>query len=90
MMKFSLGKVVVTPGALEAFQAANQNLVELVFMHASGDWGDMPEEDKDQNEEALRQSGRLMSSYSTKSGEEIWIITEWDRSVTTVLLPEEY
>jgi hypothetical protein len=58
--------------------------------HARGDWGDLSSEDKLANKRALEEGTRLLSAYHLKTGQKIWIITEWDRSATTVLLPEEY
>jgi hypothetical protein len=91
--KFPLGQVACTPGVL-ALLALPQSLaaVELqpiLMRHQSGDWGDMPAEDCESNERALIHGSRLMSAYEHK-GEKVWIITEADRSVTTILLPDEY
>ena len=61
-----------------------------VTRHLAGDWGDLCDEDRVANEQALAEGGRLFSSYTQEGDQKIWIITEWDRSVTTVLLPEEY
>jgi hypothetical protein len=58
--------------------------------HANGDWGEVCDEDRESNEEALIHGSRLMSVYSSKGEVTFWIVTEWDRSVTTVLLPEDY
>lgn len=86
---FSLGQCVITPG-IEALITDNQEvLIPYLSRHQCGDWGDMCDEDKAENQKALKQGFRLMSSYEL-SGEKIWIITEADRSVTTVLLPDEY
>ncbi len=87
-MKFPTGQLVATPGALEAITATD--LSTFVSRHINGDWGDLCAEDKLLNESALAHGDRLMSSYTTKQGVKIWIITEADRSSTTVLLPEEY
>ncbi len=66
-------------------------MAELIYRHIAGDWGDLDPEDAAQNHEGLLSGeGRLMSMYTLKDGEKIWIITEWDRSATTVLLPSEY
>ena len=94
--KFRLGKVVATPGALKALQDAGQNAAHFLEMHQSGAWGDMDREDRRLNDEAIAHEGdpdrqqRVLSSYQTSLGTKIWIITEWDRSATTILLPEEY
>ena len=63
---------------------------EFLLRHKHGDWGDLDPEDKHVNEEALRHGQRLLSAYHTRRSDKLWVITEWDRSVTTLLLPEEY
>ncbi|MDE3075945.1 MAG: plasmid related protein [Chloroflexota bacterium] len=65
-------------------------MLDLLFRHVSGDWGELDEEDKAENELSLREGFRLLSAYTLRNGEKIWIITEADRSVTTLLLPDEY
>lgn len=87
---FPLGQTVATPGALEAFSKAQQTPKEFLDRHARGDWGSVCEEDGQANQDALLHGERLLSAYRTSLGDRIWIITEADRSVTTVLLPEEY
>ena len=89
-MRFALGRVVATPGALRALEKAEQLPAEFLDRHVSGDWGDVPEEDKQENECALQNGLRIFSAYITNAGEKIWIITEADRSATTILLPQEY
>jgi hypothetical protein len=84
-----LGRVVATPGALELFEDAREHPLDLLARHATGDWGDLCTFDRRQNEIALREGYRIFSSYNTPTGQ-VWIITEADRSVTTILLPEEY
>ena len=86
--KFELGKLVATPGALD--EVPSSDWVAALARHASGDWGNMPPEDVAANNQALQEGSRLMSSYLTPEGTEFWIITEADRSVTTILLPEGY
>lgn len=89
--KFNLGQLVVTPGASEA--VGTEHLAELLAAifekHACGDWGDLGEEDKMNNDIALESGDRILSAYNI-GGTRIWIITEYDRSATTVLLPDEY
>ncbi len=87
---FSLGQIVGTPGAIEALGQAEQEAIELLARHVTGDWGELDEEDKRENELSLKQGYRLMSAYTLDTGVEVWVITEWDRSVTTLLLPSEY
>jgi len=86
--KFELGQTVATRGIMDLLDEIE--ISELMDRHVTGDWGDLCEEDKEQNELALIfRDSRLFSSYVTPKGK-VWIITEHDRSVTTVLLPEEY
>lgn len=87
---FELGTVVATPGALDALRAANQLPYEFLQRHMRGEWGDIDPEDWQANERALQIGQRLFSAYSTHKGTRLWLITEWDRSVTTLLLPSEY
>jgi hypothetical protein len=89
-MLFPLGRIVATPGALQALEVASQDPVEFLSRHVSGDWGDLDDDDKQENVFSLAHGLRLFSSYRTDAGEKLWIITEADRSVTTLLLPEEY
>ena len=89
-VKFSLGQVVATPGALGALQRAGQSAQEFLARHAVGDWGDLDAHDRRENALALREGFRLLSAYRTTTGERLWLITEADRSVTTLLLPDEY
>ncbi len=89
--KFSLGRVLATPGALQELKDAGQDPMEFLSRHQHGDWGDdLPEEDKKENERSLWHHLRILSAYSLKTGVKIWIITEADRSSTTILLPSEY
>ena len=88
--KFPLGRIVATPGAIAALKAANEHPLTLLKRHAWADWGDLHQFDRDANELALRQGLRILSAYVLSTGEWIWIITEADRSATTLLLPEEY
>jgi hypothetical protein len=86
-----LGKVVGTFGALFAFVGAlNEDLSTFLDRHASGDWGEVDEHDRQANEYAVEHGLRVLSAYTLSSGEKIWVITEADRSSTTILLPEEY
>lgn len=88
--KFSLGNVVATPGAIQALEQYNVTASELLDRHCHGDWGQLEPDDFQANEAALQQGSRLLSNYPLTDACRIWIITEWDRSVTTLLLPEEY
>jgi hypothetical protein len=84
-----LGRVVATPGALELLTEARAHPFDLLARHATGDWGVLCAFDRRQNEIALREGYRVLSSYDI-SAERVWIITEANRSITTILLPEEY
>jgi hypothetical protein len=88
--RFPLGQIVMTPGALRALVDAGQNPMEFVRRHQAGDWGDLSEDDRQENEWSLQRRLRLLSAYQTANGERIWVVTEADRSPTTLLLPEEY
>ncbi len=87
---FILGDIVATPGALQALESSGQLPLEFLGRHARGDWGDLCAEDRRENALALRAGHRLMSAYTLRNGQKLWIITESDRSVTTLLLPHEY
>ena len=93
--RFSLGKLVATPAALETLQRFNVTAEKFLRRHLIGDWSEMSEFDQEQNEDALRlidglPNGRVFSSYKLNDTEDIWIITEHDRSSTCILLPSEY
>lgn len=97
--RFRLGKVYLTPGAEAAFNGLPQgNLTAdeltangLITRHLCGDWGDdMDAEDRAANDRAIRSEERILSSYVLSDGTKLWIITEADRSATTLLLPDEY
>jgi hypothetical protein len=85
----SLGRVVATPGALNLLMESGGRPFDYLVRHATGDWGELCAFDRRQNEIALREGLRVLSSYDVPAGR-VWIITEADRSITTILLPEEY
>ena len=87
---FSLGQVLATPGALGMLEALQLSPLSFVVRHVSGDWGNICSEDRQANSEALVHSFRLMSVYVLSATQRLWIITEADRSSTTLLMPEEY
>jgi hypothetical protein len=87
---FELGQVVATPGAFATLESEGINPAELVGRHVTGDWGDLSPSDWAANDQAVKDGERLLSSYRLSGGAKVWIITEWDRSVTTLLLPSEY
>jgi histidine ammonia-lyase len=88
--RFNLGQTFITPGAEEAIQIAGQTEIEFLRRHMSCDWGDLSEDDIRENELSLKEGLRLLSAYQTGKGQKLWIITEADRSATTILLPSEY
>ena len=87
---FPAGRLVATPGALTLLEQVNKSPLQFLSRHLRGDWGDVCQEDKTENELSLKYGFRLLSSYQVTDTEKIWIITEADRSVTTLLLPVEY
>ena len=87
---FYLGRVFSTPGAMEALAESNQHPLEFLQRHTRGDWGEVCDEDKSENELSIREGFRILSAYRTAKDVRLWIITEADRSSTTILLPEEY
>jgi len=88
---FASGQIVATPGALDLLERSGHSPGALLRRHLTGDWGDLCADDKARNDAALEEGFRLHSAYSLGSaGEKIWVITEADRSVTTLLLPGEY
>lgn len=90
-MRFPIGRTVVTPGALEALGGMQLAALPYLQRHVRGDWGDINESDAEANEQALETGqSRIFSVYPLKNGERLWIITEWDRSVTTLLLASDY
>jgi hypothetical protein len=88
---FSLGQIVFTPGALSALGGEGIGAEGLLERHVTGDWGDLSEDDKRENELSVTEGFRILSAYTlTRTGIKIWVITEADRSATTLLLPDEY
>ena len=87
---FALGQVLATPGALELLETHQLTALPFVLRHVSGDWGDICAEDRQVNADALQYGSRLMSVYALTPSDKLWIITEADRSSTTLLLPQEY
>ncbi|WP_167313464.1 hypothetical protein [Ralstonia insidiosa] len=88
--RLPLGQLVATPAAVAALAAAGVSIFKLLNRHARGDWGDLSTEDLAPNDLAAITGQRVLSSYLMGNGQKVWIITEWDRSVTTVLLPDDY
>jgi hypothetical protein len=91
LIGFKLGQVVITPGALEALRVSGESPWVFLVRHIACDWGEVDQEDKRLNDEALRDGGRLLSAYRTAKGERIWVITEAEpRNSTCYLTPDEY
>src|SRR4051794_13306634 len=88
MPKFPAGQIVITPTAIDALP--RQDIHAALARHLQGDWGDVCDHDRGENETALIQGFRLFSVYHAGNGTKFYIITEADRSVTTILLPEDY
>jgi hypothetical protein len=95
-MRFQLGQIVATPGALRALEASGQTPDEFMRRHVEGDWGTVCQEDKAANDEALKDGSRIISAYVLADGDtKLWLITEAQdddgrRAATTLLLPDEY
>ncbi|MCE7524913.1 hypothetical protein MA04_04238 [Alcanivorax balearicus MACL04] len=87
---FPAGDIVMTQGVNDLIQRGEVNPSPYLQRHLAGDWGDLCDEDRRTNDDALEQGDRLFSSYQVTPALTIWIITEWNRSVTTLLLPDEY
>jgi hypothetical protein len=87
---FDLGQLVATPGALAALEKSGQSPMNFLSRHVTGDWGEIPEEDRKENQFSLEKGFRLMSSYKTTAQDVLWVITESNRTHTTLLLPSEY
>ena len=88
--KFLPGHIVATPGAIAALEESGELPFQYLNRHIHGDWGEVDEHDRRENELSLQHGFRLLSAYTLKNGTRIWIITEADRSSTCILLPEEY
>lgn len=88
--RFALGQTYITPGAEEALQIAGQTAIEFLRRHISCDWSELSDEDAGENEFSMTEGFRVLSAYRTAQGQKLWIITEADRSSTTILLPSEY
>ena len=86
--KFQLGRIVATPNALDCL--TQDDIRSGIIRHQAGDWGDLDADDRKENDLALERGSRLLSAYQASNGVTFWIITEADKSSTTVLLPEDY
>ena len=85
-----LGEIVWTLGARQVMSQAGHIPPEFLLRHKHADWGDLDPEDKQEIDQALKRGGRVFSAYTTRTGERLWVVTESDRSVTTLLLPQEH
>jgi hypothetical protein len=90
LARFPLGRIVATPGALAALEAAGESPATVLTRHVTGDWGELDEHDQQENELSVEHGFRLLSAYTLADGTRLWVITEADRSSTTLLLPSEY
>ncbi len=88
--KFDFGRVVATTTLANYCEKKGFSMLPYLIRHANGDWGDVCKGDWKSNDEALKNGERLLSEYKLPDGRRIWIITEWDRSATTLLFPEDY
>ena len=89
-VRFTLGRLFMTPGAIAALEDAGQSPQEFISRHARLEQGELSDEDQRENEFSVNKHLRIFSAFITVKGEKLWLITEADRSVTTILLPEEY
>ncbi len=90
LVRFPLGQIVATNGALEALEVARQSPQEFISRHARLEQGELSDEDYKENLFSVNKPLRIFTAYKTSKGVKIWVITEADRSTTTILLPEEY
>jgi hypothetical protein len=86
--KFRLGHIVSTPNALQSL--TSDDMLTAIARHQAGDWGDLDEKDRQANDQALVNGTRILSVYHAANGKKFWLITESNRKVTTILLPEDY
>ncbi|KVU26551.1 MULTISPECIES: hypothetical protein [Burkholderia cepacia complex] len=88
--RFKLGRIFATPAALEIITDARVSIIDLLIRHVRGDWGDLSDSDRQQNELSVDARLRLLSSYVLPGGQTVWVITDADRRATTFLLPGDY
>lgn len=86
--RFQPGAIVMTQGAMAAL--TQDDVLKALIRHFAGDWGNLDDFDREQNDLAITNGGRILSSFESQTGVKFWVITEADRSATTILLPEEY
>jgi len=90
MVWFTLGQIVATPGAIDLLERTSSDALDFLIRHQQGDWGSVSPDDAEENLSSIEHGNRILSSYYLNATERLWIITEADRSVTTLLLPNEY
>ncbi|AHI72473.1 Type I restriction-modification system methyltransferase subunit [Burkholderia pseudomallei] len=88
--RFKLGRILATPAALKIIADARVSIIDLLIRHMRGDWGELSDSDRQQNELAVTTGQRILSNYALPGGRTVWLITEADRCATTCLLPGEY
>ncbi|UVE66919.1 hypothetical protein L2Y90_07355 [Burkholderia pyrrocinia] len=88
--RFKLGRILATPAALKIIADARVSIIDLLIRHMRGDWGELSDSDRQQNELAVTAGQRILSNYALPGGRTVWLITEADRCATTFLLPGEY
>lgn len=89
-LKFPMGQCVVTRGAMQALNESGEWAAKYLLKHQCGEWGDLDEADKKENEFSIEKDFRILSAYVLPNKDRIYVITEADRSSTTILLPSEY
>lgn len=89
-VRFSLGRLLITPAAADTLEEANQSPQEFLSHHARLEQGELSDEDQRENEFSVNKCLRIFSAFKTAKGEKLWVITEADRSATTILMPEDY
>ncbi len=89
-VRFQLGRLFMTSGAVEALEESGEQPHEFLRRHQTGDFGELSESDRRENELSIAQGFRILSAYRTRAGVKLWVLTEHDRSATTILLPSEY
>ena len=90
LLPFPLGNIVLTERACAELQSTGQTPEQVLARHCFGDWGELEKDDWERNDHALENALRLLSAYRLRNNTQIWVITEWDRSSTIILLPDEY
>jgi len=90
LILFKLGTVLLTPGARDALAESEESPWSFLVRHLAGDWGELSVADRRLNDQAIEDGSRILSAYCTAKNQKLWVITEADRTATTILLPDEY